>query len=422
MNRASVLAALAVAVASPSLAWAQTVAPVEQATKSVVIRSMPTVRSTPLGGFDKGKTLKQLDEANGWRRVELPDGRIGYVSSEWTRLLDAGAAPSGTFKLHVIDVGTGLAVFVEGRDFSLLFDAGSQDDLGKGNENRVVAYIRTVRPDLTTLDHVILSHPHKDHLELMPEVFDKFAVKNVWNSGAVNKTAGYCRFLKKIAAETGVRYRDAIDGTAPYVVTFTGSSCSGPVQVQRFATMNASPVALGTGASMTMLYRDASKHDDPNENSIVTSLVLGNIRVLLAGDAEGGERRSPSEPPDAGSVEAKLLQCCKTDLKADILVVGHHGSRTSSRTAFLDAVGAKTFVISSGPFPYKSVVLPDADVVQELARRGTVYRTDVDDAGCAVKASKVGSDADENPGGCSNVLITVRPDGSNSAAYNPVTD
>lgn len=110
----------------------------------------------------------------------------------------------------MIAVGTGLAVFVEGKDFALLYDVGSQDDLHDGNENRVVAYINRVRPGLKRLDHVILRHPHKDHVQLMPDVFKAFQVGDVWDSGRINTTDGYCHFLKAVAAEPGVRYHDAI--------------------------------------------------------------------------------------------------------------------------------------------------------------------------------------------------------------------
>src|SRR3546814_5681190 len=97
-----------------------------------------------------------------------------------------------------------LAVFVEGKDFALRYDAGSQDDLHDGDENRVVAYIAAVRPALARIDHLILSHPHKDHLQLMPDIFRRFQVAQVWESGRVNKTDGYCHFLKAAMAEPSV--------------------------------------------------------------------------------------------------------------------------------------------------------------------------------------------------------------------------
>ena len=126
-------------------------------------------------------------------------------------------------------------------------------------------------------------------------------------------------------------------------------------------------------------------------------------------------------PPDATSIEGTLLSCCRADLKADALVVGHHGSLTSSRSAFIDAVGARIFVISSGPHPYHSVKLPDEEIVQALKRRGDVFRTDIDDDACGTNAHKIGPDSDEDPGGCDNVVIRI--DGSAiSAQYNRSAD
>lgn len=171
--------------------------------------------------------------------------------------------------------------------------------------------------------------------------------------------------------------------------------------------MTAAPIVLGAQAQMSLLYRDAQAYADPNGNSVVTRLDLGDKRILLAGDAEGGERELPSATPQANSIEARLLACCKPELAADALIVGHHGSLTSSRNAFLDAVGAKIFVISSGPYPYKSVTLPDRDIVQALEARDQVYRTDLNDAQCGAEPAKPGPDADESPGGCSTIQITI---------------
>ena len=155
---------------------------------------------------------------------------------------------------------------------------------------------------------------------------------------------------------------------------------------------------------------------------MVVRLDLGSRRVLLAGDAEGGQRKPPSQSPDPGSIEAGLLACCTSDIKADVLVVGHHGSMTSSRDAFLDAVSARIFAISSGPHPYRSVRLPDAEIVADLQHRGTLLRTDIDDDACDTNPHKIGPDADESPGGCDNILITIDAQGVVNASYNRISD
>jgi hypothetical protein len=80
---------------------------------------------------------------------------------------------------------------------------------------------------------------------------------------------------------------------------------------------------------------------------------------------------------------------------------------TSSRKSFLDAVGATIFVVSSGPVKYGSVVLPDAAVIEELTRRGRVFRTDIDDGACAAHQAKIGPDEDGRSGGCNNVRISM---------------
>lgn len=204
-------------------------------------------------------------------------------------------------------------------------------------------------------------------------------------------------------------------------VSFTNGSCAGTVRLRQADMMTGAPVALGPGSSMSILWRDATRHADPNENTVVVRLDSGGRRVLLAGDAEAGGRQDPSTLPSPTSIEAGLLRCCAVDMRADVLVVGHHGSMTSSRRAFLDAVGARVFVVSSGPHPYSRAVLPDVAVVAELASRGQLLRTDVDDEACGVAGHKVGPDGDESPGGCSSVLVRLTPSAV-AAGASPIVD
>jgi beta-lactamase superfamily II metal-dependent hydrolase len=342
----------------------------------------------------------------------------------------AGGPPAaGTFEIHAIDVGTGLAIFVEGHDFTLIYDAGSNDDTARGDRNRVLAYLRAVRPDLRVIDHLILSHPHKDHAELLPDILDAYDVRQVWNSGAFNPICSYRAFLTRTAAEPGVQYHDALGGPGSYDASFNAQTCYGQslpdatFSVPRSSRIADRPIPLGAGATMTILHADAwPKLFDLGEASLVVHLKLGRRSLLLPGDAEAGKRAPPSAPPAPGSTEGKLLACCSRQLRSDILVAAHHGSRTSSRTAFLDAVRATHYIVASGPRVYGGIINPDIDVILALEKRGTVWRTDSNDFGCATNPAKIGPDNDGKPGGCDNIRLVIDAAGAIAAGYNPLVD
>ena len=118
---------------------------------------------------------------------------------------------------------------------------------------------------------------------------------------------------------------------------------------------------------------------------------------------------------DASSREYKEL------IDADVLIAGHHGSKSSSRKAFVDAVSPKVSVISAGPTKYQTVVLPDLEVVAELEHDGEVFRTDINDAACGKNKNKIGPDNDNNPGGCDNVQLHIK-DGKVQPTYARIAD
>ncbi len=101
---------------------------------------------------------------------------------------------------------------------------------------------------------------------------------------------------------------------------------------------------------------------------------------------------------------AALFSC-----RPDILVLGHHGSMTSSRKEFVDIVAARDFVISSGPMLYRTVTLPDQEVVDYISSipNTRVWRTDDGDTECLVDTDKIGNDADDRAGGCTNIHIHI---------------
>jgi hypothetical protein len=97
---------------------------------------------------------------------------------------------------------------------------------------------------------------------------------------------------------------------------------------------------------------------------------------------------------------------------------------SSSRAAFVNAVGAKVFVISSGPNPYgkNRVTLPDEPVVAELRNLGELWRTDFDDLHCRTDIAKIGRDDDDRPGGCDNILVRVPASGPLLVNYERIND
>jgi len=325
------------------------------------------------------------------------------------------------FRLHLIDIGTGLAILVEGTDFKLLFDAGSADDKKTnsklGSKSRLVAYLnaalgRVNQPhrrslgdiDVTAsatapqLDFVFLSHPHEDHLSQLLPVLQCFAVKTLWEPGIMHKTAGYQQFRQFMQDDKSISYHTAVKHPCPRGLR-ASSHCSALFQIGE-------EIQLGYLASAKVLHVGTEPSHHPNLYSVVLKLQLGATSILLTGDAESGARAQWHLAP--GATEKFLLENFRNDLAADILQVGHHGSLTSSRQPFLQAIKPKIALISAGPKKYGSVVLPDQTVVDALTTLGAdIYRTDIhDQQGCPV-ADKIGANDSGNPGGCDNFIIRI---------------
>ncbi|MCG8436331.1 MAG: MBL fold metallo-hydrolase [Gammaproteobacteria bacterium] len=424
-SRITIFTLIILVTQSVSADW---VVPTADVINGVTIRSGASSQSEALGKLKPGERLPYVGSVPYWHQVELEGGEPGFVSKRWTLVLPESEEPAGGFELHAADLGTGLGIFVRGPDFTLIYDAGSNDDLRKGNKNRFVAFLNAIAPDVDTIDHVVLSHPHRDHVELLPEVIRQKTVRHVWDSGRVHDICGYRAFIHAIEESPETHYHSARANFGSVDFDFTKSkTCRGHDTETKVITLNhagridSEPVSLGQGASMTFLYADSHHHSSPNENSLVMRLDLGGKRILFMGDAEAGGRADPGQPPSEHSIEGLLLECCAADLRADILIVGHHGSKTSSRAAFLDAVAAKTFIVSSGPYKYSSVSLPDAVIIDELTSRGDVYGTYINDATCGTNTKKIGTDNDNKAGGCDNILVSI--DGPDiGVKYNDVTD
>ena len=240
----------------------------------------------------------------------------------------------GALEVHMLDVGQGDALALRtpaGR--WVLFDAGRSWRGGDAALTTIIPFLRRRGGDVVAL---VLSHPHTDH---------------------VGGAASLLRALRP-----GVLYDAAFAGDAQAYRDALAAADSLGLPWQRVRPGDSLVV---DGAVVRFLAPDSSwtaSLDDPNLASTVVRVDFGVVRFLLTGDAEAPE-------------EAWLLARDADALRADVLKVAHHGSRTSSGDAFLDAVRPRVALVSVGLG--NSYGHPGGDVMAALARRGAqVLRSD----------------------------------------------
>ncbi|MCL2368212.1 MAG: MBL fold metallo-hydrolase [Oscillospiraceae bacterium] len=231
----------------------------------------------------------------------------------------------GQAAVHFIDVGQGDATLIQTSRGSVLIDGGDHR-LGMGE--RVVEYLRDA--GISELTYVIATHPHADHIGGLVEVLQTFPVGTLIMPPVTHTTLTFERFI------------DAIEENDIYVrAPVAGSSFS-----------------VGE-AVFTIIAPNAAGYGNLNDYSVSLRMALGETSFIFTGDAE---ELSELEMIAAGHV-----------LSSDVLRVGHHGSRTSTAQAFLDAVDPTIAVISLGRD--NSYGHPHS-VVMERLQGIRVYRTD----------------------------------------------
>ena len=230
---------------------------------------------------------------------------------------------SGVLTAHFIDVGQGDSVFIElPNGETVLIDAGT-DEAGDG----VVDYIQDL--GYSSIDYVLATHPHEDHIGGMPEVFAAFDVEEAWAPEVAHTTSSFESFLDAVDEE-GLVLEFASAGD----VMFEGKGFEGVV------------LSPGTG-----------DYSDLNDWSVVLSVKFDDESILLTGDAS-----------------AEVLESSVFD-EHDVLKVGHHGSETSTTASFIRRVNPSVAVISCGHG--NSYGHPDLSTIETLAAVD-VYRTDLD--------------------------------------------
>jgi competence protein ComEC len=365
------------------------------------------------------------------RRARVITLYLTYGPNDLFRL---GELPLNSYRVHLIDVGTGLAILVQGKDFTLLYDGGSLDDRvdsgGDHTHNRLISYLWSAlgpsgpkrcypegdgwqRPkshERRVIDHVILSHPDGDHSNMLDDVLECYRVKNVWDVGPASGRAGgddYLRFWEAIAAEPDVAIHTVRNAPGGRRLRFLHRWLVIPPGVSWTTFGEGMVQPLGDGAEFEVLYARGDDFPDSNQNSLVLRVNLAGTHLLLMGDAEDGPRNSPLAP--AQGVEAYLLDRRPDALRADILQVSQHGSATGSRREFLRAVRPRYALVSAGPTLQYGEPLPHPLVISALESiDAVVLRTDTHDEDGCVVYDKFGVNR-SGPGGCDNFVLELGP-------------
>ncbi|WP_369959085.1 DNA internalization-related competence protein ComEC/Rec2 [Pseudomonas benzenivorans] len=197
--------------------------------------------------------------------------------------------PQGQAEVWVLDVGQGLAVLLRTREHALLYDAGARFGEFDIGERVVLPSLRAL--DVRRLDLLLISHADNDHAGGAPAIGQGMAVERVW-SGEAGVLPAQLR-----ARDCPSGYRWEWDGV-------------------RFS-----------------LWRWAQA-GDANQSSCVLLVEAAGERLWLTGDIDSRAERA--------------LLATGLDLRADWLLVPHHGSRSSSSAAFLKAVAPRAALISRG--------------------------------------------------------------------------
>ncbi len=236
----------------------------------------------------------------------------------------SSGAGAGT-ELHFIDVGQGDASLIVSGESAVLIDGGKQSA-----GDTLVDYL--TRHGVASLDAVVATHPHEDHIGGLVDVFEAFDVRAVYLSDEAMDTRIYEKLLDAIDAE-------GIQPEFPDIGDTIPLGESGVFTV------------LAPGAHSSETYGD-----DPNTWSLVLRLDADGCSALFTGDT-------------TARVEEDMLAENLALLNCNVLKVAHHGSRTASGAAFLEAVSPEYAVISYAQG--NSYGLPDEEIFERLAPIGT---------------------------------------------------
>lgn len=250
---------------------------------------------------------------------------------------DTGTA-QGRLRISVMDVGQADAILLHDGKRNIMIDVGNDVKDKVGNSGGRQALINALdKAGVSRIKTVFVTHHHRDHMGNIMYVRGKYGVSNIYDSGYVNNN-----YKASVTLNSDLR-----------AGRYNGKALKAGDTIEIDKNYYIEVLAPGDLLSKKDL-------KNMNNTSLVLMLHYGSFKMLLTGDAEA-------------PVEDALQQKYGTVLQADVLKVGHHGSKTSSYWPFISKVKPKYALISCGDFSiYKH---PNKNVVGSLTHIGAKVLT-----------------------------------------------
>lgn len=193
--------------------------------------------------------------------------------------------------------------------------------------------------DIKEFDVVVATHPHADHIGGLVEVFNKFPVGRVLDSGQFHTTKTFEDYLTAIE-----------ENKIPYTMAQEGDTIDLDPSVE-LRVLNP-PRTLPFGSH---------DPDQFNNNSVVIKLTYGEFTAIFPGDIEQATER----------------RLASLDIDVDVLLASHHGSRYSNTAPYLAAASPEAMIIYSGDDNIYGY--PHEETLERISNLEPVlFRTDVD--------------------------------------------
>lgn len=236
------------------------------------------------------------------------------------------ANKEAAFEIRMLDVGQGLAVLIKQDNHYMLYDGG-----GRKYSSYVVSYLK--KQKIESLDYMIASHYDEDHINGLIGVLNTTQIGRILTPDYTTDTKIFKSFKDMVRKNGAEEYHPAVN----------------------------EEYMLGD-ALITVLGPERYDYEKDNNNSIVIRVEYGDYSCIISGDAEK-------------EAENDMAQNDGDKLDADLYIVGHHGSSSSSSYQFLNSISPRCAFISVGKD--NSYGHPAIDTIKALQEINCdIYRTD----------------------------------------------